>query len=127
VGIVPLAGMAKVLEDAARNGETDVLKSMTPIFLERWRQYEEKLSMFLEKENDEERQDAAECVDEIVKILESMEAAAEEMDIDAIDDLWKQLGKYKCSEEKQEALQALEAAVLNFDVDFLESCSTIFS
>ena len=32
VGIIPLAGMAKVLEDAARNNEHDVIEGMTPIF-----------------------------------------------------------------------------------------------
>lgn len=50
IGIISLSGMAKVLEDAARNEQRDILYAMTPIFLEKWREYKEKLQILFAKE-----------------------------------------------------------------------------
>lgn len=43
VGIVPLAGLAKILEFAARDKELDTIRSMHGIFLREWDSYQEKL------------------------------------------------------------------------------------
>nr|MCR5338258.1 response regulator [Lachnospiraceae bacterium] len=43
VGIVPLAGMAKILENASRDGDAETVKKLHPTFMEKWREYEKKL------------------------------------------------------------------------------------
>lgn len=46
IGIIPLAGMSKILEDSARNNNISALKAMHPIFLEYWKSYHTKLAAF---------------------------------------------------------------------------------
>ena len=39
IGIICLAGMAKVLEDASRAGDVETVQILTPVFLGKWRSY----------------------------------------------------------------------------------------
>ena len=43
VGILPLSGVAKLLEYAAKDGNIEVVVSVTPVFLREWRSYRGKL------------------------------------------------------------------------------------
>ena len=43
IGIVPLAGMAKILEYAAKDKKIDTIQASTMVFLEEWRSYNQKL------------------------------------------------------------------------------------
>ena len=43
IGIIPLTGIAKVLEYAAKDNKIDIIMSMTTTFLEEWRSYHKKL------------------------------------------------------------------------------------
>ena len=121
IGIVPLAGMAKVLEDAARNGEVEVLKAMTPIFLEWWNGYREKLDEFVPEDSMDSRKNAKECLGEIDEILQQIRSAAADLDIDALDQLWNQLNAYEFEAEQQDALAKIQKAIVEFDVDFLQT------
>lgn len=120
VGIIPLAGMAKVLEDAARNGEMDVLQAMTPIFLKHWRAYQEKMAVFVSAPEAADRKSSEECKEEIQELVLSMNKAAEEMDIDALDEIWVQLSGYCFGEDKKELLDRIHKAIVDFDVDYLQ-------
>ncbi len=119
IGIIPLAGMAKVLEDAARNGRVEVVQAMTPIFLECWHEYGKRLEVFAPVSANDKRL-AADYEEEIQKLVRSMNQAAEEMDIDALDEIWKEFSKYQFSEEKQELLERIHKAIVEFDVDYLQ-------
>lgn len=123
VGIVPLAGMAKVLEDAARNNECDVIVQLTPVFLKRWRAYKELLQSFSEPQV--EKMSADENREQIAAILQQIRNAAEEMDIDALDELLKQLEAYEFAGEQQEAFERIKKAVIDFDVDYLQNMDEI--
>ena len=121
IGIIPLAGMAKVLEDAARNNETVVLESMTPIFLECWKGYKEKLAVFTDvKAVEEDKKEAKDYPAEIEELLQQIKTAAEEMDIDALDELWSRLEQYQFEEGQQEFIENIHKAIMNFDVEFLQ-------
>ena len=50
IGIIPLSGMAKVLENAAAIKDIETIHTVTPVFLREWKGYKEKLSSFIEKE-----------------------------------------------------------------------------
>ena len=119
IGIIPLAGMAKVLEDAARNGQVEMLQAMTPIFLECWFEYSKHLEVFVPVSSVDKRL-AEDHKEEIQKLVRSMNQAAEEMDIDALDEIWKQLSEYQFSEEKHELLERIHKAIVEFDVDYLQ-------
>ena len=120
IGIIPLAGMAKVLEDAARNGEVEVLEAMTSIFIERWKDYREKLNIFVPECSEDSKKVASEFQEEIEELLKKIRSAAEDMDIDGLDQLWNQLNEYEFETDKQEALEKIQKAIVDFDVDFLQ-------
>ena len=131
IGIIPLAGMAKVLEDAARNGDTDALERVTPVFLTSWCAYKEKLKVVtgVSSEDDlpgegaigieSEKKSATEYTAEIDALLAQVRTAAEDMDIDALDELWKQLSQYQYEGEQQVFIDKVHKAIVEFDVDFL--------
>ena len=125
VGIIPLAGMAKVLEDAARKGDENVLLTVTPILLEKWISYREKLAVLeIESCVDEEKL-AADHAEEIRHLLEKMNMAAEEMDIDCLDAIGKELARYHFDDDKQEVVEKIQKAIVEFDIDYLQSVKVI--
>ncbi len=124
IGIIPLAGMAKVLEDAARGGDVEVLERVTPVFLASWRSYKEKLAVVTGAFEDGAatgEKIAAKHREEIKELLAKVRTAAEEMDIDALDELWKQLSEYEFDGGQQEFMEKIHKAIVEFDVDFLQT------
>ena len=121
VGIVPLAGVAKVLEDAAREGNMDVLQSVTPVFLENWYSYKDKLKVLLPEENTESQKTVGDCEEEIAHLLQKINKAAEKMDIDALDALGKELDAYRFEDAEQETVKRIQRAIAEFDVDYLQN------
>lgn len=118
IGIIPLAGMAKVLEDAARGGEVEVLQSVTPVFLSTWRSYGDKLAAVVK--SNAGTKNAKEHKEEIDSLLVQVRTAAEDMDIDALDLLWKQLAEFECEGELAEFMDRIHKAIVEFDVDYLQ-------
>lgn len=119
VGIIPLSGMAKILEDAARNNECDVIKQMTPIFLKKWREYKELLKEFSDVANG--TKSAAEYQDQVEEILHTIKKAAEDMDIDTLDESLEKLAEFKFEGEQVEQFEQIKEAIINLDITFLQS------
>ena len=120
IGIIPLAGMAKVLEDAARNNEVDILKAMTPIFIEKWCEYREKMPGFIRMNQVENKKDAKDFKCEIQELIRNINIAAKEMDIDTLDSIWVQLSEYYFEDKSQEVVEQIHQAINAFDVDYLQ-------
>ncbi len=119
IGIIPLSGIAKILEDAARNNECDVIKQMTPIFLKKWREYKELLKEFSDVANG--TKSAAEYQDQVEEILHTIKKAAEDMDIDALDESLEKLAEFKFEGEQVEQFEQIKEAIINLDITFLQS------
>lgn len=119
IGIIPLSGMAKILEDAARNNECDVIKQMTPIFLKNWREYKELLKEFSDVANG--TKSAAEYQDQVEEILHTIKKAAKDMDIDALDESLEKLAEFKFEGEQVEQFEQIKEAIINLDITFLQS------
>ena len=119
IGIVPLAGMAKVLENAARDGEVVTIHQLHSVFIENWKAYKEHLNLFAEEKTGDKR--ATEFVDEINVILQEMKAAAEDMDIDGLDEGVKKLEEYQFEGEQAEFFESVKRAAINLDADFFET------
>ena len=53
VGAVPLSGVARLLEYAARDGKADTVARITPAFLEEWMALRERLHLWIGKHETE--------------------------------------------------------------------------
>ena len=115
LGIIPLAGLAKILEYAARDNDTSLLHSLTGTFLREWRSYREKLHGVFGI--------AAEARKEITDysvmraLVEMLRLSMQEMDIDQADQLAGQLQTYEYPDEIAVNIQQLAQAVTNLDAD----------
>lgn len=125
IGIITLAGMAKVLEDAARDENVDVIMTMTPIFLKQWRSYEEKLTAFVSNTQDNDKKLAYDFKEEIGQLVKALNQAASDMDIDMLDSIWLQMSEYEFSEDVKEELEKIHKAIVEFDVDYLQDVELV--
>ena len=116
VGIIPLAGTAKVMEDAARSNQKEPIDAMMPIFTEKWLSYKEILNVFGGSD-----EDGAEEIGHVQweALVNQIRKAAVDMDISALDDLAAELSGYKVPKELEEKMQSIQAAIVRFDVEYL--------
>ncbi len=117
VGFVQLAGMAMELEKAARAGEVDIIKAMHKIFIERWMSYSEPLAEIVESSTP--KIPAAGHMAEIEEIFAQIRTAAEEMDVDVLDDMSSRLNQYSFESPQAEQIESIRASILNFEVEKL--------
>ncbi|MBR1444585.1 MAG: Hpt domain-containing protein, partial [Firmicutes bacterium] len=119
VGIIPLAGMAKRLEFAARDGELDVIEKMHGIFISEWLSYKEKLTgVFGIGESDAALPPAD--IEQTKTILALLRSAMEEFEFDEADSLMLDLNNFSYESEIQEKMNELSAAVTDLDSDSAE-------
>lgn len=113
IGIISLAGTAKILEYAAGNGKTDIIMSLTPVFLDEWRSYQQKLQGVFGI-------DATEGMDVtdysvIQALLEMLRASMQEMDTSQADKCMDGLESYKYPDEINSNIIKLADAVTNLN------------
>ena len=115
IGAVSLAGLARVLEYAARDGKIDVIENISPVFLQEWGNLKGILKPMAEfKETDEQKEELDyELIKEFLRLLRS---AVEEMDIDTADEIIHQLKHFAFPESiMAEVMENLCLAVTNMD------------
>jgi len=114
IGIIPLAGMAKVLEYAAQDGKKDIINHLNDIFLKEWLSYKQKLSiLFDEKDKQQKTEDTSIAL----AYLEMLRTAMENMDIDAADNIMENLNQLFYNEEINKHILQLAANVTNLDTE----------
>lgn len=111
IGAAPLSGVARLLEYAARDGALEIIENVTPVFLSDWRSYKEKLEPCVPKDEKQEMADLSVVTD----LLERLNWALEDMDIDASDAAMEELRQYTFSENVQQFVDELSTAVVNLD------------
>ncbi len=116
VGIIPLAGVAKVLEDAARSNQREPIDAIMPTFIDKWLSYKELLNVF---RGGEEKEQVQADEGQWKHMKERLRSAAEDMDISLLDELAEELETYAVSEENAEECQKMKDAILRFDVEYL--------
>jgi HPt (histidine-containing phosphotransfer) domain-containing protein len=119
LGIFPLAGMAKVLEFAAKDEDTERIFQLHPIFQEEWCSYREKLKGVFGIGEEQEMQQAEDWM--LESFLSLIENAMEEMDVDAADSALERMKGYQFSVKVQSLMPALSAAVTALDEDAVKS------
>lgn len=121
VGILPLAGTAKLLEDAAKNEAAETIHSLHGVFLKEWNGYREKLIGVFGIKPPEEKPEAKDS-SIICAPLEMIRIAMAEMDVDEADEKMKMVCAYRYQEDVQKNVELLKAAVENLDAEQTESC-----
>lgn len=117
IGILPLSGCAKMLEDAAKRQDREVLLQMTPIFLREWRGFRERLSSLVPEP--EENASKKEDMSELIGILGMLQGAASEMDIDTMDEMVKELSMYQLPDALSGQMEQLASAVTSLESDMV--------
>ena len=117
VGLIPLAGPAKLLEFAARDHKIDVVFALHPVFMYEWDSYRDKIKGAFgigeEEEVEKEQADVETCFKFAQIILKSLH----EMDVDTADMAVKRFKQYTFSEDADRFIPNVEAAVVNLDED----------
>ena len=121
IGIVRLAGMAMELEDAAANGDTDTIKALHPVFIKRWISYKELLKEF--SDSAAAAKNADDFRNEIADIIERIHEAADEMDVDKLDELSAELENYAFSGDEADKAEKIKTAIFSFDLEMLKNCT----
>lgn len=116
IGIIPLAGMAKVMEDAARRSDKETIDALMPVFVENWISYQELLKPILKEENVSKKEI---CKEELQQLTEKIRCAAGDMDIEQLDELAEELSQYDVSKEEEAFVQNIKDAILRFDIEYL--------
>ena len=116
IGIIPLAGMANVLEYAARDERVDDIKSVHPVFVRVCKEYGEQISEALGFEDESVAADKEiEDMDAYKAKLDELKEAMEDLDVDTADAIVDGLLQYKYTEQQAELVKSIKAAVTSLD------------
>ena len=115
IGIVPLAGMANVLESAARNNDTETVRALHGPFIKEWKSYEEKMrgafGLGLRSKAGTIKGD----VELLKAMLDLLEPKITELDVDGADEIMEKMKKYSFAPEVDELIPKLGAAVMDLN------------
>ncbi len=118
IGAIVLGGMAKVLENAAKDADIEIIERLHPIFIREWSGYEEKLEECVpKKETVSEEVKGIEDYTVILAYLEMLRQALDELDIDEMDRIMELLETFSYPEDIQAGMERLSALVVNMDSD----------
>lgn len=118
IGAIVLGSKAKMLEDAARNADLNLIHAVHHIFMSEWGTFRCDLAEAFDFLNNQVL-DAAKTdinnYEEIIKYLQGLKSAIEDMDIDKMDELMLKLEAFKYPEVIQEKINKLSVSVTNMD------------
>ncbi len=121
IGIIPLAGMAKILEFAAKDHDIDKIHALHRIFMDEWNSYREKLiGVFGIADPAEAAASLPEAeYGQTLARLEMLKIAMDDMDIDKSDELMEQLKAFRYPAEIADVIGQLSGAVADLDSDLV--------
>lgn len=123
IGAIYLAGVARMLEYAARDEKADVLQNVTPVFLDDWMSMKEILKPVVEKGEEEEKEPVNYNL--IKEMLQQLRDSIYNMDIDTADEMIQQLKRFEYVKPAMvEAMENLCLAVTNLDEEQTELWSS---
>ncbi len=112
IGAIPISGMAKVLEYAAKNRDIDIIDRLHCVFIKEWREYKDKLSMFDDESNVDKQEGSPDALSVYLDIISE---GIEEMDIDKLDDTMAVIKEYSYPSYIEELIEKLSTSVINLD------------
>jgi len=112
VGILSVSELAKLLEQAAKDGRTDRITADTPTLLEELLKMKERLAPMMEQQKEEKPMGDP---SQLPALLDALRTAMAGMDIQAADDALAQINAHSYAPELQEALDQLTGLESNLD------------
>lgn len=122
-GAYHVAGLAKYLEYAARDKESSVIIGLMPVFEREWNILRNAIiSEFHMDDNDA----ASEAIvkEDLFVLLDKLESAMNEYDIDQADSVVEKLSSYSYSCDEKELLNQVKLHVANLDT---EDCNEVIA
>ncbi len=116
IGAVMISNMAKYLEYCARDSKFENIRSVTPAFLDEWRDTAGRLKKELDRIAPESKEKIPFEKDEFLKKINELSRFMQDMDIDKGDEIIIELKKYSLPEKIESMMPELEAAVTNIDL-----------
>lgn len=117
IGAMPLSGVAKMLEYAAKDEKIGTIQAVTPAFFNEWKKMKAILESYVEhdRENDGNGKLQADW-NEVRQNLHKIVDAMNDMDIDTADESMNQMKKYQYPEQMNPLVNNLSLAVVNIDL-----------
>lgn len=119
VGIIPLSGMALLLEKAAAAGDLDTIRSLHDVFIRNWNAYEERLAPLFKKEGSGAEFDREVFIAHLDKLME----ASEMLDVDTMDPEAKAVMETSLPWDGKNDVQTLLGAVAALDIEAINSAA----
>ena len=131
IGAIWLSGTAKLLEDAARNNNTDIIMTVTPTFIEDWLQIAALLQPLCHTESSADIPITDENKQTVMDYFTKLNGAMADMDIDTADEIIKQIKQYLFPDSLSELIEKLDIAVTNLDetqtADIVKEVLSVFA
>ena len=113
IGQIQLYGIAKTLEDAAKNSDVDTISRLHPILKEKWMAFSKTLSVQVNGKPSKKKFRH----DEVIALISIIKSSMEVMDIDQADMAMSKLINYKFGSKTQAKVDILKSAVDELDDD----------
>ena len=113
VGLISLSGVAQLLENFAKSGDTAGIRSLHPIFAEQWLTVRKDLGTAFGLLKDDAMQADGKAV--LPSLLSVLRSGIEDMDIDAIDRTLTKIGSYSYDERTTALIGKLRTAAMELD------------
>ena len=118
IGAAKFGEKAQKLEDAGKSGDTDYISKHQAEFMNEYSLFREPLSqIFAENYEDKPEADA----DLMTAVYEEIKSAAEEMDSDRLDSIFKEIGEYRIPAAEEKLWKQIKSAADKFDYETIQS------
>ena len=117
IGAFVLARMAEQLEAAGNARDLELIRNSTPIMLAKYESYMEELAAYCVEEEKTTVEKRTVSKDELLALLTEMKEAADNLDIDVMEEKLGVLDGFLYDEVQMSLLEQLREAVDNIDVD----------
>ena len=125
IGATVLGGMAKLLENAARDENVATIHAMHSYFIKEWRSYKQKLEIgvpqVVRPENEEIVEKVLLDVPMVCDYLKTLKTASEECDMDVMDEIMEKLQEFQYPGNIQSQIEKLSVYVTNLDCERIVS------
>ena len=119
IGALDLAQVAEQMEAAGNAGNAALIHKITPGMLEEYMFYKGILAPYFVKQ-EEEQSGRAEKNDEMSVLFGEMKEAMENLDMDAMEKVIKDMGQYSYSDAQRDIFEKLKNAVEDIDTERCE-------
>ena len=117
IGAKELQRMAADLEAAGREANESFINEHTEELLEHYTAYRPVFAPFCEEKEEDDSQKPEADKEVLKKAIDDFKDAADNLDLEGMEEIVKELSKYRYPDDQKEILKQLKEAVANIDVD----------